>query len=42
MAKEQAKEIDTALLAFGNFMGAYILGSHLIGDENTTIVPHKE
>ena len=40
--EEQAKEIDTALLTFGNFMGAYILGSHLIGDENTTIVPHEE
>lgn len=42
LTEEQAKEINTALLAFGNFMGAYILGSHLIGDENTTIVPHKE
>ncbi len=40
--EEQAKEIDTALLTFGNFMGAYIIGSHLIGDENTTIVPHEE
>ena len=40
--EEQAKEIDTALLTFGNFMGAYIIGSHLISDENTTIVPHEE
>lgn len=40
--EEQTKEIDTALLTFGNFMGAYIIGSHLIGSENTTIVPHEE
>ena len=40
--EEQAKEIDNALLTFGNFMGAYIIGSHIIGDENTTIVPHEK
>ena len=38
LGEEQAK----ALLTFGNFMGAYIFGSHLIDDENTTIVPLEE
>ncbi len=39
--EERAKEIDNALLTFGNFMGAYNIGSYLISDENTTIVPHE-
>lgn len=36
------EEQAIALLTFGNFMGSYILSSHLIGNENTTIVPHEE
>lgn len=42
LSEEQAKEIDSALLAFGNFMGAYMIGSQIISDKNTIIVPHKE
>ncbi len=40
--EEQAKEIETALLAFGNFMGAYIIGNHIIKDGEIAIVPHEE
>ena len=41
LSEEQSKELEEALLAFGNFMGAYIIGSHLIGEDTATIVPHE-
>lgn len=39
--EKETKEIEAAFIAFGNFMGAYMLGAGFIGDDKFAIVPHE-